>query len=78
MTKTIWPREGNDLVAIKRYRLTLSVWIDCGADSGELQGQRRTAEMRLSPELIDTPEIVEKSVIKKLCEEIMRLEGIEQ
>lgn len=60
----------DDLVITKRYRLTLSVWIEQGGDFIELPAQRRTAQYIVS-RTFDPPKDLEKVLIKDLCEKIM-------
>ena len=67
-----------ELITNKRYRLTLSVWLDRGEDTTELREQRRTVQYILSPNLLDTPKEYEKDVIMEMCEKFMEQEGIKQ
>lgn len=71
-------KKSDGIVTLKRYRLELSVWLDQGEKTTELQFERRRIDQILSPFLIDTPAELEKEVIKELCRTLMVLEGIAQ
>lgn len=71
-------KKSDGIVTLKRYRLELSVWLDQGEKTTELQFERRRIDQILSPFLIDTPSELKKEVIKELCRTLMVLEGIEQ
>lgn len=65
--------EREERIPSKKYRLTLSVWIDDGIGEYELRDQRRCMEGRLPFLYSEIPTSVEEQLIRDMCEGIKQI-----
>lgn len=58
----------------KKYKLSLSVWVDNGYGEYELREERRSVESRLPFPYLDTPKDVEEQLIEKMCNAMVQVQ----
>lgn len=66
--------EREERIPSKKYRLSLSVWIDDGIGEYELRDQRRGVESRLPFPYLDTPRDVEEQLIEDMCKAVVQIQ----